>query len=140
MGYEGETPEGFLQRIQDEGITTVIDVREIPLSRKNGFSKTNLKNSLDKYGIKYYHYSQLGSPSSLRKMLRENGDYLTFFKDYRKYIRKKKGLVNEVAQLVANNGKNSTLLCFEKHSDLCHRSIVASEILRLNSKIMVTPI
>lgn len=140
MGYEHETLKGFLQRVQDEDITTVIDVREIPLSRKNGFSKTNLEKSLDKYGVKYYHYPQLGSPSSLRKTLKKDGDYLTFFKNYRKYIKKKKEVVNEVTQLVADNGKNSTLLCFEKHSDLCHRSIVASEILRLNPKIMVTPV
>ena len=55
-GYENETIEEFLKKLQSEGITTVIDVREIPLSRKYGFSKKQLIEQLDTLGIKYFHF------------------------------------------------------------------------------------
>jgi hypothetical protein len=38
-GYEGLTNEGFIARLQTAQVKTVVDVRELPLSRKKGFSK-----------------------------------------------------------------------------------------------------
>lgn len=139
-GYEKESISGFLGKLRKNKITTVIDVREIPLSRKNGFSQKNLYKELSENEIKYYHFVGLGSPNILRKRLRDTGDYLNFFKDYRKYIKNKGSLVNKVIKLVINNGKNSALLCFEKYTDLCHRSIIASEILKTEENIRITPL
>ena len=136
-GYEKETLKDFLNKLKREGITSVIDVREIPLSRKNSFSKKILEKELAKYRIKYYHFPELGSPTMLRNRLRETNDYLNFFRDYRKYISKKRNLIAKLVKLVVSNGENSTLLCFERHSDLCHRSIIASEILRMNKSVEV---
>lgn len=139
-GYENETIEEFLQKLQEQGITIVIDVREIPLSRKYGFSKKQLMGKLQELGIKYFHFSQLGSPSAIRHALR-NGDidYLEFFKKYRNYVQHKKDVYQEVLDIILHNQKTS-LLCFEEESDLCHRSILTSEILKLNHHIKVTPL
>lgn len=139
-GYEKETPKDFLRKLKSKKITTVIDVREIPLSRKNGFSKQLLRKELAKHKIEYHHFPDLGSPTALRRKLRETNDYLGFFKNYRKYIKNKKNLIGEVIKIVISNGESSTLLCFEKHSDLCHRSIIASEILKMNKKVVITPL
>jgi uncharacterized protein (DUF488 family) len=139
-GYEKENLEEFLDKLKREGITTVIDVREIPISRKNGFSRPILKSELAKRGIEYYHFPELGSPTKLRRALERNNDYLGFFKSYRQYVNKKRESVAKLIKLVLNNGDNSTLLCFEKESDLCHRSILASEILKMSPKIGITPL
>lgn len=139
-GYEKESLVVFLKKLKREKITTLIDIREIPLSRKNGFSKPNLKKELSKQGIMYYHFPGLGSPTGLRRRLKDTGDYLSFFKKYREYISGKRGLVNKLVDLVVKNGDNSALLCFERHSDLCHRSIVASEALKVNRNIKVIPL
>jgi len=139
-GYEKETIPEFLDKLKKEKITTLIDVREIPFSRKNGFSKEALKKKLLRNKIEYYHFPDLGSPNKLRNKLRKTNDYLTFFKTYRKYIKGKKGSLLRLVKLVINNGKSSALLCFERHSDLCHRSIIASEILKINKNIRIIPL
>jgi uncharacterized protein (DUF488 family) len=139
-GYEKKTLSDFLSTLKQKNITTVIDVREIPLSRKNGFSKSILARELFKNKINYYHFPELGSPTALRNNLRETNDYLTFFKEYRKYIGRRKTPIIKVIKLVVNNGENSTLLCFERNTDLCHRSIIASEILKMNKKLRIIPL
>ncbi|MBK6650144.1 MAG: DUF488 domain-containing protein [Betaproteobacteria bacterium] len=42
LGYEGLTIDAFIARLQAAQVKTVVDVRELPLSRKKGFSKTGL--------------------------------------------------------------------------------------------------
>jgi uncharacterized protein (DUF488 family) len=138
-GYEGETLEGFLDRVEELKIKAVVDVREIPLSHKNSFSKENLKKSLDKRGVRYYHFQELGSPQKIRKELHSSGDYLTFFKKYRKYISKKKSPLSKLVEIIIEE-KALALLCYEKEYELCHRSIVADEIMNINSQIVPIPI
>ena len=70
-GYEKETIEEFLDKLKKENITTVIDIRETPLSRKNGFSKNLLSKLLEKKGINYFHFQDLGSPKELRDKLKK---------------------------------------------------------------------
>ncbi len=138
-GYEKETIEEFLNKLEKAGITTVIDVREIPLSRKNGFSKVNLEKLLQDRGIEYYHFPELGSPSKIREELKTTGDYLEFFRAYRKHAKNKLVTVKNVLNLIKNNN-HSALLCFERDCELCHRTIIASELLKLNPHLQVTPI
>lgn len=138
-GYERETLEEFLDKLEKANITTVIDVREIPLSRKNGFSKNNLKKTLEEKGIKYYHFPQLGSPSNIREELKMSGNYLEFFKAYRKHARSKLQAIRNVLNIIENK-RHSALLCFERDCELCHRIILASELVKLNPHLQVTPI
>lgn len=138
-GYEKETIEKFLNKLEKSGITAVIDVREIPLSRKNGFSKVNLEKTLKERGIEYYHFPELGSPSKIRTELKATGDYLEFFRAYRRHAKNKFVTVKNVLNIIQNK-KHSALLCFEKDCDLCHRTILASELLKLNPHLQVTPI
>lgn len=138
-GYEKETIEEFLDKLEIAGITTVIDVREIPLSRKNGFSKANLQKLLTERGIIYYHFPELGSPSKIRGELKESGNYLKFFRAYRKHARNKLQSVRDVLNIIETK-KHSVLLCFERDCELCHRTILASELLKLNPHLQVTPI
>ena len=138
-GYEGETMEAFLEKLEGNEITSVIDVREIPLSRKNGFSQNPLQNALLSRDIEYYHFPALGSPTVLREELRASGDYLSFFKKYRNYIKNEKDSIHAVSTLI-NEDKNPAMLCFEKTSDLCHRTIVTSEILRISPSLRVIQI
>lgn len=138
-GYEKETIEEFLEKLTNANITTIIDVREIPLSRKNGFSGTNLEKILREKGINYYHFQALGSPSKIRIELKRNGDYLSFFKAYRNYLKNKLGIVRDLLEII-DTKKHSALLCFEKDCELCHRSIIASELIKMSPHLQVTPI
>ena len=85
-GYEKETTDQFINKLEKAGVTTIIDIREIPLSRKKSFSKTNLKRILSDKGIHYFHLPKLGSPSTIRNKLKHKKiDYLQFFILYRKW-------------------------------------------------------
>ena len=79
VGYEGRSIDDFVTILKSAGVTRLIDVREIPLSRKRGFSKSALKQRLDDESIAYVHYKELGSPSEIRHKLKEDWDYNYFF-------------------------------------------------------------
>jgi len=53
VGYEGLALEEFLQRLQSAKVQIVVDIRDVPLSRKHGFSKTALAAAIGAAGLKY---------------------------------------------------------------------------------------
>src|SRR5262245_36925707 len=55
IGYEARTIEQFVVELRRKRISRVIDVRELPLSRRRGFSKTPLSSTLADAGIDYVH-------------------------------------------------------------------------------------
>jgi uncharacterized protein (DUF488 family) len=124
-GYEKESIDTFIKKLSSVNIDTIIDVREIPLSRKAGFSKKSLEKKLFSNKIKYYHFSKLGSPKKIRHALRSGIlDYLEFFQLYQKYVRNQKESIFESLDIIGNN-KKIGILCFEKETELCHRTILA---------------
>ena len=46
IGYEGSRVEDFLRVLKQAGIETLIDVRDLPLSRKRGFQRMPSQPSL----------------------------------------------------------------------------------------------
>lgn len=130
VGYEGKDIDGFLDDLMKHDIKRVVDVREVPLSRKQGFSKTSLRHKLEENGIDYIHIKALGSPSELRKKLYSDKDFEYFVEEYRKHLESCVAEIEELYRIVTE--RLSCLLCFErKHSD-CHRNIVADRISSLN--------
>jgi len=71
VGYEGRTSEELLNTLVELGVTTLVDVRLTPLSRKPGLSKTRLSASSDAAGVRYIHLSALGNPKNNRDPFRE---------------------------------------------------------------------
>jgi len=47
IGYEGAEISQFLRTLRDCGVQRVIDIRDVPVSRKPGFSKGSLSAALD---------------------------------------------------------------------------------------------
>ena len=48
IGYEGRKIDEFVVNLKSSHVKMLIDVRELPLSRKKGFSKNKLKEKLEK--------------------------------------------------------------------------------------------
>jgi uncharacterized protein (DUF488 family) len=128
IGYEGRDIDGFISQLQGSGINTLIDVRDIPLSRKKGFSKTPLSERLKENNIEYIHLKELGSPKNLREKVKSDGDYEYFFNEYLEYIQTQAQTIEDLYQIIINN--NSCIMCFEKDPFICHRLIVAEELKR----------
>lgn len=126
IGYEGLTIEDFMALLNKHGIETVVDIRELPLSRKPGFSKKALANVLNLSGLEYIHMVGLGCPRPVRNGYRENGDWKLYTAGFLKYLKTQKEAVSELAELV----KSSTcaLLCYEADFNFCHRSMVANAV------------
>ena len=68
VGYERfPTPEGLRQALADAGVERVIDVRDLPQSRRPGFSRRALEDLLADAGIVYEHRRELGNPRPIRE-------------------------------------------------------------------------
>jgi len=126
IGYEGRTTESFITKLQSKGIKQVIDVREIPLSRKKGFSKNTLAEALALEGIGYVHMPKLGSPKAIRDEYKAGGSPENFFQEYSDYVEGQQEELMKLLQLIL--GKKSALMCFEESHKDCHRSILAKKL------------
>jgi len=126
IGYEGRAIDEFVDRLKQFNVSRLIDVREIPLSRKPGFSKTALHERLENENIEYVHIKALGSPSPIRNKLKSDWDYNYFFKAYREYLSQNMEVIKNVLQFISD-GINC-IMCFERFPEKCHRSIVAEKI------------
>ena len=51
IGYEAATLPDVIEKLQKAGVKLVVDVRAVAASRRAGFSKTILRNSLEAEGI-----------------------------------------------------------------------------------------
>ena len=131
IGYERLNPKQFITYLTHHGVDVVADIRKLPVSRKKGFSKTALKETLDDKRIDYLNFQQLGAPKALRDELYRSGDYDRFFKKYQENISDKDDHLNSIHALV-DRGKKVALLCFERDPKKCHRKVVAEEIQKLN--------
>ena len=126
IGYEGSDVESFISRLEQSRIRRVVDVREIPLSRKPGFSKNSLREKLEEEGIEYVHIQQLGSPKAIRNKLKEDEDYASFFGSFSTYLDEQQMAIDEAYRHVRE--ATCCLMCFERMPSKCHRSIVAEKI------------
>ena len=106
VGYEGLELEGFLRQLRRAGVRLLVDVRDLPLSRKRGFSKTALAEALSGAGKAY------------------TAAFL-------KHLRKQSQAVRELADLCEKHP--AALLCYEADAGLCHRTYVARAVAAVSS-------
>ena len=125
IGYEGVSLAAFLATLKAAGVTLLLDVRELPISRRKGFSKTPLSQALSSAGIDYQHERALGAPRPIRHRLREDGDLKRYFADFREYLATQGSLLDELARSLSGS---VALLCFERNPTECHRSVVAAAL------------
>jgi len=124
IGYEGRTISNLIDILQKHGIQLLVDVRELPLSRKNGFSKTALRDHLNKAGIEYISIKELGTPKEIRHDLRDKAINWQKFKElYIEYLDKHMDAVKRLEELAKT--KPTAIMCYEKDWRVCHRSIIA---------------
>lgn len=131
IGYEGADIDDFVETLQLMGIATLLDVREMPISRRKGFSKNKLNERLAEAGIHYRHEKRLGSPKPVRDELKASGNYDQFFHDFGIHLQLQTGLLRELAEELEGS---VALMCFERNYRECHRSVVAAALGKLVGK------
>lgn len=128
IGYEGLSPDEYIQRLLKNNVHLLCDVRKNAYSQKFGFSKNELKNALDKVGIEYLHIPDLGIRSEMRETLETYQDYKTLFDFYEREI-----LPSQIENLnlllnLMHQHKRIAITCFEAKYHECHRSKIADKL------------
>ena len=126
VGYEGQDLEGFLRQLRRAGVRLLVDVRDLPLSRKRGFSKSALSEALGGAGMAYLHIRSLGCPKAIRDQYRADGDWKAYTAAFLRHLRKQPQSVRELADLCEKHP--AALLCYEADAGLCHRTYVARAV------------
>jgi uncharacterized protein (DUF488 family) len=125
IGYEGESIDTFVNTLRENDVRILCDIRRNPISRKPGFSKNKLACALDSTGINYMHIPQLGIDSNRRKNLKTTEDYRALLAEYKKELPTHKLYLAELFRLLSTR-ERVAIMCFEKDTDMCHRSVVAN--------------
>jgi uncharacterized protein (DUF488 family) len=128
IGYEGLDIGSFLNLLRLGDVQTVVDIRELPLSRKKGFSKNGLREILSTNGFAYQHISKLGCPKPIRDQYRQDGNWQRYAKDFNRYLETQSDVVDQLSEMA--EASHCALLCFEANYNMCHRSIVAAAVER----------
>jgi uncharacterized protein (DUF488 family) len=127
IGYENADLSDFIASLHAASVTCLVDVRELAISRRRGFSKSALSAALEADGIDYVHLRGLGDPKEGREAARR-GDHARFVGVFTRHMKTPVAQTDLVraASLVARGG--ACLMCYERDHTSCHRSIVATAI------------
>jgi uncharacterized protein (DUF488 family) len=128
IGYEGSAFEGYLNRLIKNNVKMLVDVRRNPLSRKYGFSKKTLSDTVQKLGMEYIHIPTLGIDSDRRQDLHTQTDYDRLFDAYEKRDLKKNVAVLRTLCETVREYKRVAITCFEAEVCMCHRGRVAKAL------------
>ncbi len=122
VGYEGRNIDTFLSLLVEKKIDRLIDVRRNPISKKFGYSKNQLQNSLEKLEILYLHIPELGIESGQRQNLTKKG-FDQLFKKYSLALSDKEPFLDVIRSLAKK--EKVALMCFEAKATNCHRGVIA---------------
>ncbi len=123
IGYEGATQAEVIAALERAGVRRVIDVRQLPLSRRPGFSKSSLAASLREHGIDYVHLRALGTPKPGRDAAKK-GDRVTLEAVYAGQLELPEAQVAAAQMRALAAEMPSALLCYERDPCVCHRRLL----------------
>jgi uncharacterized protein (DUF488 family) len=129
IGYEKALLKDVVATLAAAGVTTLIDVRDRPISRRPGFSKRQLAAAIEVAEMRYVHLQALGTPPEgrLAGRRREWDRFWGIVEE--KLARPEAELALQEAAEVAQAAP-SCLLCYEADWQICHRRRVAEILAR----------
>ncbi len=130
IGYEGASPEAYVNALLQRGIALLVDVRKNAFSQKFGFSKSEMASMLGRSGIQYLHMPELGIESEKRQTLRSQRDYDDLFKSYVHDTLPKQSVTLDRLRDLVFERHCVAITCFEANPDHCHRSHLAYALKR----------
>jgi uncharacterized protein (DUF488 family) len=137
IGYEQFPTVDELCRVLTRlGVERVVDVRELPRSRRRGFSRGALESALAGAGIAYEHRRELGNPPEIRAAYR-SGDRARGREAYRARLLERPWALDGLAEAAAE--RPTAMLCLEDEQARCHRDVIAEELARRHPAIRVEP-
>jgi hypothetical protein len=140
IGYEQyRSVDDFARLIAASGVERLVDVRELPISRRRGFAKSALAEALAKHSVEYIHVRSMGNPKEFRDLYKAGkvaegraGFEQLLFKDR----------INDLQELASTiQEKPSALMCVEDDESVCHRQVIFTALrAEIGLKLEVTRI
>jgi uncharacterized protein (DUF488 family) len=127
IGYEGATPDRLIETLRQAGVTTLVDVRELPNSRRPGFAKRALSEALARAGIGYRHVRALGTPPEGRAAAKA-GRSAEMKRIFGARLAGTEAQAAVAALAAEAREGRVCLLCLEADPAQCHRSLVAEAV------------
>jgi hypothetical protein len=123
VGYERyRSVEDFAQLLARAEVERLIDVRELPISRRRGFAKTALTEALAEKGVEYLHLRGMGNPKEFRDLYK-SGQVAEGRAGYEQLLTEERaGDLRELAETI--HEKRSALMCVEHDEAVCHRQVI----------------
>jgi uncharacterized protein (DUF488 family) len=134
VGYEGLTVAGLVERLQQSRIDELVDVRANPFSRRPGFSKKRLAESLAAARISYRHEPLLGNA------FRDVEDFAAAMDLMRDHLAT--GEPGEAVDRLVSlaEGRRIAVLCLETDQRRCHRQVVLEAALAREPGLDILPL
>ena len=126
IGYEGKSLDEFIKLLKRNKVEHLIDVREIPQSRKPGFSKRSLKTALEKKNITYNNLKELGTDKRSRDEYKRTGDIEKLLVKYDKRMSEQLEIFELLKAMIFY--KTTAIMCYEDNYKQCHRQRIESII------------
>jgi uncharacterized protein (DUF488 family) len=123
IGYERyRVNTDFAARLRDAGVECLIDVRQLPISRRRGFAKSALAEAIAGVGVEYVHMRELGNPKPTRDLYK-SGRTEEGRAGYEGYLlgEQHAALVKLASRLAE---RRCALMCVEHDAHVCHRSVI----------------
>lgn len=142
IGYEGLSIDSYINKLLENNIKTLVDVRKNAYSNKFGFTKKEFQYCLEKSGIKYIHIPELGIESEKRKEAKKDLNFGLFatagksatdemFEEYRLSLPLKKRWTDLLLNILKQN-KIIAITCFEANYKDCHRHVLVESLININ--------
>jgi uncharacterized protein (DUF488 family) len=128
IGYERyKQSEDFARQLRDAGVERLIDVRELAISRRRGYAKTALRETLEGAGIEYVHMRALGNPKPFRDLYKA-GHVAAGRDRYTRYLLgQQRGALQELVELLRDS-RRTALMCVEHDPTTCHRTVIVEAL------------
>lgn len=127
IGYEGANLADFVATLRLARVTRLVDIRQLPISRRKGFAKSALSTALHAADIEYVHLRGLGDPKEGRTAAR-NGEYAKFRRIFSRHMKSSEAQADLCVAIDLLRSGSNCLMCFEKDHTKCHRAIVVDAI------------
>jgi len=128
IGYEQATQAALVDALREAGVKVLADIRYLPLSRRPGFSKSSLRAAVEKAGIAYRHFRDLGTPTEGRAAARR-GDHVALEQIYSGQLELPQAMAQMAELRAIADERPVALLCYERRAAECHRSLLVKALL-----------
>ena len=127
VGYERHKDHrAFAQYLRDAGVERLIDVRQLPISRRRGYAKSALAKAMAEIGIEYVHLKALGNPKPYRDLYK-SGRVEEGRRCYEQYLLTEgRDALRDLVPLLRD--KRSALMCVEHDPTTCHRTVIVEAL------------